>query len=299
MSRITQKGATAPISPWSSNVATSNYVGTATPIVGNQAFSSNPANTAATPSGTGFFDPDFVTYVGQKFDTSDGRELVLVQNGAVAITAGKLLQAPVEVTAFEKLAITVPTATPATAGTTAILVTNGATKINVNQFAGGYLVVASGTGIGQTLKIASHQAAIATTGKFIVTTEDPIQVTLDATSTVSLIYNPYIGVVISNHSTLGTPVGVSLYALAASTAPTYDGTSGALTASGVAQYGLIVCGGPTGCLIDTVTNVGYPLGPSTATDGALAVATLTASPQMAISGQTQTSTQVGLVYLQL
>ncbi len=299
MSRITQKGATSPISPWASNVATSNYVGTATPIIGNQAFSANPANSSTVPSGTGFFDPDFVTYVGQKFDTSDGRELVLVQNGTVALAAGKLVQAPVEITAFEKLAVTVPAATPATAGTNQILVTNGATVLKANLFAGGYLVVASGTGIGQTLKISSHQASIASTGKFIVVTEDPIQTTLDATSTVSLIANPYSGVVISNHSTLGTPVGVSLYALAASTAPTYDGTSGALTASGVAQYGLIVCGGPTGCLIDAVTNVGYPLGPSTNTDGALNVATLTASPQVAVSGQTQTSTQVGLVYLQL
>lgn len=299
MSRITQKGATSPISPWASNVATSNYVGTSTPIVGNQAFSSNPANIPTTTPGTGFFDPDFVTYVGQKFETSDGRELVIVVNGAVAIAAGKLLQAPTQVTAFQKLAITVPTATPATAGTNQILVTNGATKLNVNQFAGGYLVVASGTGIGQTLKISSHPGSVASTGTFIVTLEDPIQVTLDATSTVSLIANPYSGVLISNHTTLGTPVGVSLYAMAASTAPTYDGTTGALTVAGVNQYGLIVCGGPTACLIDTVTNVGYPLGPSTATDGALAVATLTSSPQVAISGQTQTSTQAGLVYLQL
>jgi hypothetical protein len=236
--------------------------------------------------------------VGQKFETSDGRELVLVQNGATAITAGKLCQAPTEVTGFEKLAMTVPTAYPATAGSTQILVTNGSTVLNVNQFASGFAIVAAGTGIGQTLKIASHASA-ANAATFVVTLEDAIQVTLDATSKISLVYNPYSGVLIANHSTLGLPVGVTITALAASTAPTFNATTGALTTAGVAQYGLIACGGPTGCLIDTVTNVGYPLGPSTNTDGALNVATLTSSPQIAVSGQTQTTAQVGLVYLQL
>lgn len=299
MSRITQKSAVAPLNPWAIGGTNPNYAGTATPVAGNQAYSANPGNNPITTAGTGFADPNFDTYVGQKFDTSDGRELVLVQNGVVALTAGKLVQAPVEFTAFEKLAMTVPTAYPATAGSFQVLVTNGNTALKQNLFGGGYLVTASSTGIGQTLKIASHQAAIAT-GTFVVTLEDPIQVTLSASTTVSLIQNPYNGIVISNHSTLGTPVGVTICALAASTAPTYDGTSGLLTAVGLAQYGLIVCGGPTGCLIDnTVTNVGYPLGPSAATDGALGVATLTASPQIAVSAQTQTSAQVGLVYLQL
>lgn len=280
MSRITQKGATGELGLF------------------NQGFSANPANSATIPSGTGAFTPDLQTMVGTKWDTADGREFALVQNGTVALAAGRNTQAPVEVTAFEKLAMTVPAATPATAGTFQVLVTNGATKLNVNQFQGGYLVTASGTGSGQNLRISSHQNAAAS-GTFLVTLEDAIVTTLDATTTVSLISNPYMGVVIANHTTLGLQTGVTLYPLAASTAPTYDGTSGALTTAGVAQYGFICTHGPAACLIDTLTNVGYPVGPSTATDGALAVATLTASPQVGFSGQTQTSTQVGLVYLNL
>lgn len=280
MSRITEKGATGAVSLF------------------NQVFAANPANTPQTTAGTGYFDSNIDNLVGSKYESADGREFVLVQNGAVAITAGKLVQAPTEVTAFEKLAMTVPAAYPATIGTFQILVTNGATVLKANQFQGGYLVVASSTGIGQTLKISSHAPAAAS-ATFVVTLEDAILVTLTATSTVSLIANPYDGILISNHTTLGMPIGVTLYALAASTAPTFDGTLGTLTTAGVAQYGLITCGGPAGCLIDAVTNVGYPLGPSTNTDGALNVATLTSSPQVAISGQTQTSTQVGLVYLQL
>ncbi len=285
MSRITEKGATGGLSLF------------------KQAYSANPANTPATTAGTGDFNPDLSTCVGQKFDLSDGREVVLVQVGITTIAAGKLVQAPVEVTAFEKLAMTVPTAYPATAGTFQVLVTNGATVLKVNQYQGGYFVVASGTGIGQTLKIASHAPA-ANGATFVVTLEDAILTTLDATSIVTLQYSPYgassvAGVLISNHTTLGLPVGVTLYSLTGSTAATFNGTSGALSAAGVTQYGFIQTRGPVGCLIDTLTNVGYPVGPSTATDGALAVATLTSSPQVGISGQTQTSTDVGIVYLQL
>jgi hypothetical protein len=288
MSRITQKSSVAPIDPFR-NISTG---------VPNQAFAAIPANGAQPASATGTFEPDLQVGVGQKFDTSDGRELALVRNGAAALAAGVLCQARTEVTAFEKLAMTVPTATPATAGTFSVLVTNGATVLNVNQFQGGYAVVAAGTGIGQIFKIASHQPA-ANVATFTVTLEDPIQTTLDATSKISLIANPYDGILISNHSTLGGIVGVSLYNIAASTAATYNGTSGALTVNGVAQYGLIVTHGPTSCLIDTTTNVGYPLGPSTNTDGALLVATLTTAPQVALSHQTQTNAQNGLVYLML
>jgi len=274
MSQITQKGAVGAINPFA-NISNG---------VPNQAYSANPANTPITTAGTGFADSNFGTYVGQKFDTSDGRELALVQNGA----------------AHQKLAMTVPTAYPATAGTFTILVTNGSTVLNVNKFAGGYAIVASGTGIGQILGIASHQPA-ANGATFVVTLEDPIQTTLDATSKISLLQNPYANVIISPITTAtGGPVGVSLYNIAASTAPTYNATTGALTTAGVAQYGLITTHGPAACLVDsTVTNVGYPLGVSKTTAGCVGVATLTSVPQIAVSSQTLTSANNGLIYLQL
>lgn len=290
MSRITQKSAVGPLNPFA-NISTG---------VPNQAFSGIPANTAQPATGTGFYEPDLDSCVGQKFDTSDGRELVLVQNGATALVAGVLAQAEAEVTAHQKLAMTVPTAYPATAGLFQILVTNGSTVLNVNKFAGGYAIVASGTGIGQIFKIASHQPA-ANAATFVVTLEDPIQTTLDATSKISLLQNPYDNVVVSPTTTAtGGPVGVTLHAIAASTAATYNGTTGALTANGVAQYGFLVCHGPATCLIDnTVTNVGYPLGVSKTTAGTMGVATLTTVPQIAVSMQTLTSANNGLVYLYL
>jgi hypothetical protein len=250
-------------------------------------------------TGTGTVDQSFDTYVGQRFDTSDGRELVLVQNGAVALTQGVLVQSAAEVTGHENLAITVPAAYPATAGSTQIYATNGSTVVKQNYYAGGYLVVSAGTGIGQTLKISSNAPAAAN-ASFVITLEDPIQVTLDATSTVSLSQNMYTNVIINPASASGAPVGVTIYALAASTAPTWDGTSGAMTAVGVQQYGLVHAKGQVGCLVDnTVTNVGYPLGRSAATAGAVGVASLTTAAHVGTSIQTLTSAKVGQIFLNL
>lgn len=266
-----------------------NYSGTATSLY----------NGYTGTGSSGVPDYSLDALLNSKWGTENGQTLTLVSNSANAQTAGKLLSAPAEITAFEKLAMTVPAAYPATVGTTAILVTNGATVLNVNLFAGGYAIVASGTGIGQTLKIASHAAA-ANAGTFVVTLEDPIQVTLDATSKISLVANPAKNVIISPTTPTSVPVGVTLYPMPASVAPTFDGTSGALVTAGTPQYGFVVSHGPVGCLIDnTVTNVCYPLGGSVATAGAMGVATLTTKPQIAVSMQTLTSAQVGPVFLQL
>lgn len=300
MSRITGKPSVAPLNPWT-NISTGNS---------NQAYGSVPANGAGATSGTGINDSSFSTYIGQKFDTSDGRELVMVANGGVALAAGVLVQAPAQITAHHKLAMTVPTAYPATAGLYQILVTNGSTVLSVNLFQGGYAHISAGTGIGQTFKIASHQPGT-NAGTFVLKLEDPIQTTLDATSKVSLNHNPYggqsasaagavsAGVVISPTTQTAGIVGVSLYGIAASTKPTYNTTSGALSTAGVTQYGLIVCKGPTSVLVDTVNLVGNAVGHSTAVAGAVAAATLTASSQVGHALQTLTSAENGLVYLQL
>jgi len=257
----------------------------------------------ATPPGPGLLaaqgDYSLDTLCGVKFSTTDGRTVAVVRNAATAIGSNKLVQGPAEVTAHEKLAMTVPTAYPATAGSYQVLVTNGATVLNENYFRGGQLIVASGTGLGQTLQIASHQPAAAS-ATFVVTLTDPIQTTLDATSKISLVFNQYVRVAITDHSTLGCPIGVTAYAIPASTASTYDGTSGALTVQGTPQYAFVVTHGVTGCLVDsTVTNVGYPLGRSAATDGAVGVATLTTVAAVGTSVQTLTSAQYGPIYLNL
>lgn len=245
-------------------------------------------------------DTSYDALLNSKWQTEFGQTLTLISNAATALVAGVLVQASAELTAFEKLAMTVPTATPATAGTFSVLVTNGSTVMKQNLFANGMLIVAAGTGIGQSLRIASHTGAAATTGKITVTLRDPIQTTLDATSIVSFVANPGQANVIMPTTPTGLATGVTLYAIPAATAPTWDGTSGASVTLGIPQYAFVVSHGPVGCLIDSsVTNVGYPLGQKCATAGCLGIATLTTSPQIAISMQTLTSAQVGAVFMLL
>lgn len=236
--------------------------------------------------------------LGSKWDTQDGRTLTLVSNGAVALVTGVLAQSAAEVTAHQKLAMTVPAAYPATIGTYNILVTNGATVLNQNKFAGGYAVVASGTGIGQVLQIASHQAAAAS-ATFVVTTIDPILVTLDATSKISLILNPAKNIIISPATTATAgPVGATIFPIPAATLPTFNATTGLQETNGTPVYGFVVSHGPAGILVDsTVTNVGYPIGVSKTTAGTVGVATLTTVPQIGVSMQTLTSANTGMIYL--
>jgi len=136
--------------------------------------------------------------------------------------------------------------------------------------------VNAGTGIGQTLRIASHSNAIASAAGVIITFEDAIQVTLDATSKVSLVPNPYGNVVINPTTATSTPVGVTLYPVAAAVAPTTDGTTGKQTAAGTQQYAFVVTKGVASVLSDaTVAGVGLGVMPSTSTAGCVTVAAAT------------------------
>lgn len=272
MSRITQKGATAPLGLF------------------------NQATSAST--GTGNVDPNFVTYTGQRFDLSDGREIVIVSVAATALVSGVLVQSPAIVAGHQTLAMTVPTATPATAGTNQILVTNGSTVINAGFYNGGYVIVKDGTGIGQTLKISSHPGAAAS-GTCLITLEDPIQVTLDATSVINLIQNPYQNVLIAPTTATGNVVGVTLYPLSASVAPTWNGTSGAVATTGTQQYGYLVSKGPVSCLSDaSVATVGLGIMRSTTTAGTITVQTATGA-NIGNALQTTISAKAGAVFIDL
>lgn len=270
MSRITQKAAVAPL----------NLFTQATSLT----------------TGTGTVDPSMVTYVGQRFDLSDGRELVLVSNSATALVSGVLVQSPAIVAGHQNLAMTVPTATPATAGLFQILVTNGATVINAGFYNGGFAVVRAGTGIGQTLKIQNHPGAAAS-GTCLITLEDAIQVTLDATSVINLIQNPYQNVIIAPTTATGNVTGVTMYPLSASVAPTWNGTSGAVATAGTQQYGLLCTKGIVSCLSDTNTaTVGLGVMRSTTTAGTIAVMTATGFP-VGNALQTTISAVAGAIFL--
>lgn len=276
----------------------SNYMGTSTPP------GPGYTPTVVTYGGNSTYDTSYDSLCGVRFNTNDGRQVIMVRNGSTEVTvaaigSGLLVQAPAEVTAFNNLAMTVPTATPATAGTYQILVTNGATVLNVNEFANGYLITSFGTGLGQTLQIASHQPA-ANAGTFIVTLQDPIQVTLDATTTITLVRNPYIGVVVSATGLTGTVVGASFYAIGAGTASTYNGTTGAQTAQGQPVYAFVGCHGVWGVRADGTSTpaVGLPASASTTTAGDVTVFTA-AKQYIGNMAGTSTSTKYAPVDLKL
>ena len=288
----------APFDVFTQPPLTSNYTGTSTPP------GPGYIPTSVTYGGGTIYDTSYDSLCGVRFNTNDGRQVVMVRNGGTeiavaAISAGLLVQAPAEITTWNNLAITVPTAYPATAGTYQVLVTNAGTKLNVNEYQNGYAIVSAGTGIGQTLQIASHQAAAAS-ATFVLTLQDPIQVTLDATSTITLVRNPYIGVVVSATGLTGTAVGASFYTIAAGTASTYDATSGALTAQGQPVYAFVGCHGVWGVKADGTNTpaVGLPASASTTTAGNVTVFTA-AKQYVGNMAGTATSAKIAPVYLNL
>ena len=287
---------TAPFDVFEQPPLSSTYTGTATPL------GPGYIPSGYTSGGTTIYDYSFDSLCGVRFNTNDGRQVVMVRNGATEIAAaaigsGLLVQAPAEMTTWNNLAMTVPTSYPATAGTYQIYVTNAATKLNEGEYNNGYAIVSSGTGIGQTLQIASHPGAAAS-ASFVLTLQDPIQVTLDATSTITLVRNPYIGVVVSATGLTGAVVGASFYAISAGTASTYDGTSGARTAQGQPVYAFVGCHGVWGVRADATSTpaVGLPASASTTTAGDVTV--FTAAKQIIgnMAG-TATSAQIAPVYL--
>ncbi len=254
------------------------------------------ATSAAT--GTGTVDSTLFTELGQRFVANDGREFVLVSNSATALAGGLLAQSSAIVAGHQTLAMTVPSTAPATAGTYLVSVTNGSTVINQNYYAGGYLIVKDGTGIGQTLRIAAN-AAGAASAQTVITLEDPIVTTLDATSIVNLIANPYANIIIAPTTATGNVVGGTLYPLAAAVAPTWNATSGKLETVGTQQYGFIQTKGILSVLSDAnVATVGLGLMRSTTTAGTVAVRTATGA-DVGIALQTTISAKAGAIQIDL
>lgn len=150
---------------------------------------------------------------GARFESSDGREFVLVQVGASDIGIALLVQGPANVANNQNL-----TTATAAANATSITVTLAGTAVTANQYAGGYAVINAGTGAGQCLQIASHPAQSSTTGTVVLTLADKLlAATAVGDTKTSLIPNPYNGVIVAPASTLtGKIVGATCYGVTAS-----------------------------------------------------------------------------------
>lgn len=241
-------------------------------------------------------DSSLASLVGTRFDAADSREFVLVQNGGTALIAGNLIQGPAKITNHQNLATTAFTAYSANGNIPAkVTVTLGATLATANQYAGSLLFVNAGAGIGQTLKIASHPAA-AQSASLAITLEDSPAVALTTSSKVCLIPNPHgslngtdnstLGVVICPTTLTGQVVGVTLYAIAASTAT-------------IPTYGFIQTRGPVSCLNDATTAIGLDLMPSTNTAGAVMTYVVATSSRVGTSTQAGVTTEARSITVQL
>lgn len=225
MSTITQKGATGPLA-----------------LVANGSFQSST-------------DSALDTLVGTRWDTSDGRELLLVQAGGVALIPGIVVQDAAIIANHQGLDITAIQLYSANGNVPyKITATLGGTAVTANQYAGGFAVINVGTGKGQTLRIASNTAQANGSGSVVLTLEEAPTVALSASdSEVSLIPAHGKGVVITPTTLTNCVAGITLYSLAAS------------------AYGFIVCKGITSCLSDAAAPAasGVAISPSNATGGAV------------------------------
>lgn len=195
--------------------------------------------------------------LGQRAVTSDGRMFSYARAGAVNLVVGHLLQSPVVDTNYSAMAVAANVAADMSgAGPTTITVTNGASAVTADQFAGGLLEVEVGAGAGQTFTVLSNTAAVAAATITFIVDEPVRQALASATSTVTARVNVCNGVI--DHPTVatGVPVGVAVYAIPAT------------------EYGWIQIGGESAVLSDVApASLGQGVQPSAATAGAVTVFT--------------------------
>lgn len=209
----------------------------------------NFANSTITqPAFTSVADP--LHALGTIASTADGRRYRYAKAGAAALVVGNMIQAKAQNTDLDQL-------TPAAAaiGATQITVTLGSAGLTANQLANGYAIIDTTPGLGYTYKIKSHPAANSSaTVVLTLYDEDAIQVALTTDSRVSLIANPYDGVIQTPVTTLtGACVGACIYPIA------------------IGEYGWIQTGGVAGVLIAGTPAVGAAVGVPGAAAGAVTV----------------------------
>jgi len=134
--------------------------------------------------------------------------------GGVALTAGKLVQTIVGTKAdHQDLA---PTAA-VSAGEYEISVETAGTDLTLNQYAGGYLYVNDGAGEGQCLKIKSNPVHDHSDDpSVVITCHDALATAIATSSKVSLMSDPWSGLVVAPAAETGAIMGVPLVDMALS-----------------------------------------------------------------------------------
>lgn len=256
-------------------------------------FKSAPISLFGRLGGLTTTDSATATLTGARFLAADGRTFTLVQNGGTALVSGVLVQSPASIGANH----TGLTCATAAIGATQITVTLGGTAVTANQYAGGYVVISAGTGIGQTLRIASHPAQSSTSGTVVLTLEDPLSVaTSVGDSKASLTLPQYggpngtdvttHGVVVCPTTLTGRVIGATVYPIAASTAT-------------VPTYGFIQTAGAVGVLNQGTTAIGLDLMPSASVAGAVCTYVVATKCRVGTSSVAGEDGKTQLITLQL
>ena len=104
------------------------------------------------------------------------------------------------------------TATAAvSAGETAISVETGGNDLTLNEYADGYLWVNDVNGEGQTMRVKSNPAHDHSDDpSVVITTYDALATALTTSSQLSLIHNPYSGMVIAPATETGAVMGATV-----------------------------------------------------------------------------------------
>lgn len=145
--------------------------------------------------------------------TADGRKYRYALNGAVALTAGKTVNAIAKVANHTTQTVN----TAAAVGATQVLVTVGATAMTQDQYIDGYLVAKDAAGLGTAYRIAGNSSISAAGGSVTVSLQEPIVTALTTSSIVSFVLNPWSGVLVAPAAAAEVVVGVPQLAVAAST----------------------------------------------------------------------------------
>ena len=216
--------------------------------------------------------------LGQLGMTSDGRKYRYCKAVATTVT-GECYSSAGQDAQFEAMAIQANAAI----GAIEISITIGTTTVNANDFDEGYLMVASGTGIGQSSKIVSHGTG--TSGQTVVfVIEDALMVALTTagSSTLTVVKNPYDDVIVQATTPVAQTAGIASFAI-----PT-------------GEFGWLQTGGPAACLWDNVPTTVELLSvaASTTTEGAVTLQTTANNAQIGISMHVvSVSTEVSPVFL--
>ena len=148
------------------------------------------------------------TNLGAFGTSGDGRGFRFAYDGGTALVPGVLYQMNPQTTSFEN-----QTSTGNATGDITVTLGSSLTA-TAGQFAGGFLVVRSGAGAGNTYSIQNNLASSASA--LTITLADPFRVATTSASVIDIYPNPYNGIVKMPTTATAAPVGAAIVATSGS-----------------------------------------------------------------------------------